>query len=80
VLPGCHTANIAPAGSVNWANRPSAITSAGSARTVPPAFVTASAVASASEVLKYSVQDGAASCSVSGPAAATAVPPCVNIP
>lgn len=80
MFPGCHTANIAPAGSVNCANRPSDITSAGSARTVPPAFLTASAVASASEVLKYSVQDGAAPGSVSRPAAATVLPPCVNIP
>ena len=80
VSPGCQTAKFAPDGSANWAIRPAVNTSMGAARTVPPAWVTASAAASASGVLKYSVQAGAAPGSPMGPTAPTVLPPVVNMP
>lgn len=55
--------------------RPLLKTSKGAKRTVPPACSTALAVASASAVWKYSVQEDRMPSSLSGPNAATVFPP-----
>ena len=47
-VPGCQTPNTAPVGSAKTAIVPRSMTSIGSAITVPPASLTAAAVASAS--------------------------------
>ena len=47
-VPGCQMPKTAPPGSAKTAIRPRSMTSIGSASTVPPASLTAAAVASAS--------------------------------
>ncbi len=76
VLPACHRANTAPVGSAAIAIRPSPSTSMGSVSSRPPASTIPATVAATSEVARYVVHTGGASCSGGAPPRpATTCPP-----